>query len=299
MDPEPAERQKRRLPAWMSGVAVGDQARESENENGSNENSQKDKLVSQGCHPKSKTKSTHRAKISLLPGKESVDTRPWVLEKCGKSRRTKVLSEQDAGCDSSFNKSGSKRKKHGAGRTVRKPTSRKSGKAVSIASKSEGAEITSTSEGDEDLTMEDLMNIAEEYVQAGVEVQLQEQKSSSRACMLESQLPSTASSKSEPGDFHGTDKSSLDGKEPTYNSAEKSVFNPGKTGDPGQDMLDLYLGPLLRKPTLDDQMNGSLSEDMKFELELKKLSQNNIAEERIPLVKKKSSLKDKVAMLLD
>ena len=63
-------------------------------------------------------------------------------------------------------------------------------------------------------------------------------------------------------------------------------------------MLDLFLGPLLKKPF--EQENRSFIKDMEFAYEFERQSQNTVVGEEIePLMKKKSSLKDKVAMFLD
>lgn len=81
-------------------------------------------------------------------------------------------------------------------------------------------------------------------------------------------------------------------------ASEESAVIDRKTGDPAQDMLDLFLGPLLKKPF--EQENRSFIKDMEFAYEFERQSQNTVVGEEIePLMKKKSSLKDKVAMFLD
>lgn len=83
-------------------------------------------------------------------------------------------------------------------------------------------------------------------------------------------------------------------------AGEGTVVNPCSTGDPAQDMLDLLLGPLLKKPAWEENKIGLIKEDMTFAGDITKQRQNNIGTEVVvPLTKKKSSLKDKVAMFLD
>jgi hypothetical protein len=78
----------------------------------------------------------------------------------------------------------------------------------------------------------------------------------------------------------------------------------GKTGDPAQDMLDLFLGPLLKKPPpvkdstiepVEQVCNASFVETSE---RTAYIEQKTAVEERETLMKKKSSLKDKVAMFL-
>lgn len=81
-------------------------------------------------------------------------------------------------------------------------------------------------------------------------------------------------------------------------ASEETAIIDRRTGDPAQDMLDLFLGPLLKKPF--EQENRSFIKDMEFAYEFQRQSQNTVVGEEIePLMKKKSSLKDKVAMFLD
>jgi len=70
------------------------------------------------------------------------------------------------------------------------------------------------------------------------------------------------------------------------------------TGDPAQDMLDLFLGPLLKKPIRKEE-NVS-SKDIILPHKVKN-QQNDavISDKPVTLTKKKSSLRDAVAMLLD
>lgn len=83
-------------------------------------------------------------------------------------------------------------------------------------------------------------------------------------------------------------------------TSDKTVVNPSRTGDPTQDMLDLFLGPLLKKPLEEEKKVEVITDDMVFAHALRKQNQEIVlGDVPVPLTKKKSSLKDKVAMFLD
>lgn len=91
----------------------------------------------------------------------------------------------------------------------------------------------------------------------------------------------------------------------SYNSSDSLTYEGGvvstsRTGDPAQDMLNLFLGPLLKHPLEEEKNTKIMTEDMTFVPKYGKHSRNaSIGEEFVTSMKKKSSLKDKVAMLLD
>lgn len=70
------------------------------------------------------------------------------------------------------------------------------------------------------------------------------------------------------------------------------------TGDAAQDMLNLLLGPLLTKP-VEETTTVVNCDDMLLNRPVRYHSQYHIVEESAPPLKKKTSLKDKVAMFLD
>lgn len=79
--------------------------------------------------------------------------------------------------------------------------------------------------------------------------------------------------------------------------------NIPRTGDTVQDMLDLFIGPLLKKPLAIEQENGAINtESMNITNETDKQDRSRELwreEGTLILTKKKSSFKDKVAMFLD
>lgn len=68
--------------------------------------------------------------------------------------------------------------------------------------------------------------------------------------------------------------------------------------NPTQDMLDLFLGPLLKK-THEEKRVELVREEMSLVRDLNKKTRSNPSEDRPVMVKKKSSLKDKVSLFLD
>lgn len=82
---------------------------------------------------------------------------------------------------------------------------------------------------------------------------------------------------------------------------ENLATNTRRTGDAAQDMLDLFLGPLLKKPPNNEQEIGAgKTESMIITNEsIKQATSREMWREEATLTKKKSSLKDKVAMFLD
>ncbi|XVF85615.1 hypothetical protein PTKIN_Ptkin17bG0131000 [Pterospermum kingtungense] len=181
---------------------------------------------------------------------------------------------------------------------------RRKRKATSVRSRSsKDGKIESPVDDDVELTPEDLVSIAEEYVKADKETVMQEQ--SIREGEFARQLSTTASSKTESESF----LIALDGKrrsparETTYDSTqslkcEEHFTTTSRTGDPAQDMLNLFLGPLLKKTT-EEKRTEFIANDLTFANGLGKGIRNDVKEETAPLTKKKCTLRDKVAMLLD
>jgi hypothetical protein len=132
-------------------------------------------------------------------------------------------------------------------------------------------------------------------------------QTSGRECKLQRQLPTTASSKNDLEESFIV----LDGKHlsascetTSYGStmnlvSEESLISSSRTGDPAHDMLDLFLGPLLKKPVEKEMRSEFTTMDVDFTFELKKKTRNDFGDEMVPPMKKKSSLKDKVSLLLD
>ncbi|XP_062172753.1 uncharacterized protein LOC133878220 isoform X2 [Alnus glutinosa] len=238
----PDDRSRRRLPVWMLGVAAADETRNS------------DDVVERAV-----TKGPEKG----VPLQE-MDTSHFPV-KC-ETKRKRKSSNRDANCEGMITETVSGKKKYnGHGRKVEE----------SAASKRRKAKGSDFDDNDVELTIEDLMAIAEEYVKVEKNT---EQQASNRECGSERQVLMTASS--------------------SRNSSEEIAIIDRTTVDPAQDMLDLFLGPLLKKPVVEEKK--SFVKDIAFAYEFERQTQNNVVGEEIePLMKKKSSLKDKVAMFLD
>lgn len=99
-------------------------------------------------------------------------------------------------------------------------------------------------------------------------------------------------------------QSSLDFKTSVPHSTEisggeKVDIGARTTGDPAKDMLDLFLGPLLKK-SVENEQSKFVTTDVQFSCDLKSQNQrhNDNVGEVVTVMKKKSSLKDKVAIFL-
>lgn len=82
------------------------------------------------------------------------------------------------------------------------------------------------------------------------------------------------------------------------NKSEVTLSASRMTGDPAQDMLELFLGPLLKKPIRKEE--ASSINDIVIPCEIKTQQHDAVISNKpITMTKKKSSLRDAVAMLLD
>lgn len=202
-----------------------------------------------------------------------------------------------------------KRKRGGSGRTVQKSARGRRGKAESLGiESSEDIEVASSNEDDEDLTLEDLLSIAKEFVKDDED--MEEQQPSDGGRIAESEYAAISFCGNEPQGSLGAPETSR--RSPTHKetasclnpagglTSDKTLVNPSRTGDPTQDMLDLFLGPLLKKPLEEEKKAEVITDDMVFAHALRKQNQEIVlGDVPVPLTKKKSSLKDKVAMFLD
>ncbi|RZC57960.1 hypothetical protein C5167_005264, partial [Papaver somniferum] len=192
--------------------------------------------------------------------------------------------------------------------------------------------VTSLSEEDEELMVEDLMTIAEEYVKAdeGNKCQQSEAKdpeptqlpvsfdfyrndsrSSIEAIQTSKDFTVSMKERSTSTFSKNNRESSEDGgiiissmKERSTSTFNKNnressedggiISSQSRTGDSTQDMLDLFLGPLLRIPQTAEKKSESITEDFNLARESRKQKRSEVyGEEVVPLTKKKSSLKDK------
>ncbi|GAA0138243.1 hypothetical protein LIER_34905 [Lithospermum erythrorhizon] len=154
---------------------------------------------------------------------------------------------------------------------------------------------TSVSTSDEeDLTVEDLVSIAEEYVNKDMEAaqKLSLSNGVSNVGNLMSIRGENPKESEEIVENHTCETSIHDNTREEARpdgvlNENVTVIKPIMTGDPTQDMLDLFLGHLLKRPQ---------EEEKKMDISLAVPREEPVA---VPFTKKKSSLKDKVAMFFD
>lgn len=91
------------------------------------------------------------------------------------------------------------------------------------------------------------------------------------------------------------------GKERDNSGVQYSATDIKRTGDTAQDMLDLFLGPLLRKPPSKEREYGPVESERLLSIQNsdKQVRNSLLLNEEAPVMKKKTSLKDKVAMFLE
>lgn len=94
-------------------------------------------------------------------------------------------------------------------------------------------------------------------------------------------------------------KTSIPHESTAISGGEKVDRSVRTMGDPAKDMLDLFLGPLLKK-SVEIEQSKFLTTDVQFSCDLKSQNQrhNDNVGEVVSVMKKKSSLRDKVAIFL-
>ncbi|XP_060184548.1 uncharacterized protein LOC132614179 [Lycium barbarum] len=149
---------------------------------------------------------------------------------------------------------------------------------------------------DEDLTVEDLMSIAKEYVNESEQAASNKEKSGPMEDAISMSLGSLSDIEVDNQSLRReTNFDSISIQERTIDAPPPKVK---MSENPTQDMLDLFLGPLLKK-THEEKRVEQVREEMNFACDLNKNKQSDPSGDRPVVVKKKSSLKDKVALLLD
>ncbi|XP_009596702.1 uncharacterized protein [Nicotiana tomentosiformis] len=152
-------------------------------------------------------------------------------------------------------------------------------------------------DSDEDLTVEDLLSIAKEYVNENE----QAASGKERSCPIEDAISMSIGSLS----CTEVENQSLRREERNSDcisiqtTIEDAPPKLNMSENPTQDMLDVFLGPLLKKTHEEKRVELVREDMMSLAHNLNKKNQSDPSEGQPVLVKKKSSLKDKVALLLD
>ncbi|XP_076889231.1 uncharacterized protein LOC143539926 [Bidens hawaiensis] len=162
---------------------------------------------------------------------------------------------------------------------------------------------------DDDLTMDDVLSIAKEFVEKD-KSDTGQQKSAQVQCELRSESSYVRSPKMQEKDYYyhepveTTSKVTLrspkmqEEKDHYHEPIESTLADSVMTGDPAQDMLDLFLGPLLKKPIAKAETSSIKGVVVPHETK-KQQHPAVVSSKPVTFTKKKSSLRDAVAMLLD
>ncbi|XP_010250235.1 PREDICTED: uncharacterized protein LOC104592515 [Nelumbo nucifera] len=309
---------RRQLPLWMQGVVAADQVRKSRNEDEEKSTSELRSVTSQAPELKKKSTTKKLDNVVELCDKEHLKMESNFRRKCEKMERKRKLCQKDVVCESPNHRKGDLQNKRTKRSniivpTVQKPASQRKQRGNYEHGNSEDIGTPLPSEEDGELTMEDLMTIAKEHVKA--EKEMDHQQSAKMELKSENQLPATLLFRDKSEESlrvnQGSKKSFTHTaigstshltetrlKDEDGSASESVLDNPHRTGDATADMLDLFLGPLLKKPQDKERKLEFVMEDMPSSREFKSQSKV-VGEEAVLLTKKKSSLKDRVAMFLD
>ncbi|KAI3787318.1 hypothetical protein L1987_41701 [Smallanthus sonchifolius] len=305
--------EKRRLPSWMmvGASATNKVSKPLEADANGVITSDEVSVVTKSTKPKAKGVTRNHKKEDCLSSDKNV------LVKCETKRRKRGFVEKDVvECrDPDQEVDVEKRMR---GRVRRKaeesdPVRKKSEKSYEFDSSNDNRTLSCDEEGDDDLTMDDVLSIAKEgfffsYLHFYSDIisriifwylllqfvendksDTGQQKPSEVQCELRSKPPYAISPMHEETDSH---------HEPVETTSKVTLADSKMTGDPAQDMLDLFLGPLLKKSTV-KEATGSTN-DIIIPHEIKNQQHAAVYSNKpVTLTKKKSSLRDAVAMLLD
>ncbi|XP_019158306.1 PREDICTED: uncharacterized protein LOC109155030 [Ipomoea nil] len=262
---------------------------------------------------KSRQRQTGTKRTRARHNMKDLKEESCLLERCEttqRSRRKVSLEDNNCNYESDFEM----RKQSGVAKNIDEaepPLRRQKTKA-----KSSAFEITDKNEDlpqiedNEDFSVQDLMNTAEEYASDDEDLTVDDLLTLAKECVNEeckgdqnmlSPRESTAAIPLRDTDISAGPiilKGSISSKD---TSSSEALPKPNITGSPTQDMLNLFLGPLLKK-TQEEKDVEVVRDDIYFgyDRDLKSSNRNvDFKDLPGPLAKKKSSLKDKVAMLFD
>ncbi|KAI7746609.1 hypothetical protein M8C21_029413 [Ambrosia artemisiifolia] len=279
--------EKRRLPSWMvGGSTINNVSKPLDADASSVVTSDEVRVVTTSTKAKAKGATRNQKKEACLSRDESL------LVKCQTKRKKRrvVVKDMVDGHDSDREVNVEKRKRGRVKRKVEEPepSRKKIKKSYEIDSGSE-TEALSCDEEDDDLTMDDVLSIAKEFVENDKR-DTGQQKPSEVQSELRSKSPPYARSPmhEETGSHH----------EPVETTSKITLADSCMTGDPAQDMLDVFLGSLLKKPIPKDE--SSSTNEVTIPHEIKNQQHAAVVSNKpVNFTKKKSSLRDAVAMLLD
>ncbi|XP_074285172.1 uncharacterized protein LOC141610810 [Silene latifolia] len=275
---------RRQLPSWMLRQCTAAQPSNSEVKQQNSEVP----LLENKSHVLEKSETRTRDRESSHQEADQHDEEPYLL-KLGRTVKRKRTNKRVNDKGYNLPKSnleadkGSRRKRY-QGNSSGKKKKKKTG--VSMEGSYDGAVPS-----EDELTVEDLVSIAEEYLSADM--------------MEPENLRLNSKTRSEKDPTAQT----IDLKPHTHNalSTKSSLTDPlcsedsiiYDTGDPAQDMLNLLLGGFLKKSKEAEKKDDAITKNLILDYDVSRRSQYDTIGEVVPVVRKKASFKDKVAMLLD
>lgn len=159
----PNEGTRRRLPRWMVAPPANDQARESSCKDGNTDQINEGVVSPQRTNSKSLTKQPKRA--SSLQEKNLSKVGGFGLVECGRKRRKRRASEEEDGSDVSTHEIVEDKKERRRGRRkAQDSVFEKRRKTKSLVAEGVEEHATFASDDDVELTVEDLLSIAEEVI---------------------------------------------------------------------------------------------------------------------------------------
>ncbi|XP_052733391.1 uncharacterized protein LOC108339794 isoform X1 [Vigna angularis] len=226
------------------------------------------------------------------------DIAAYATENDPKSRPSRRKSNLRAKCDDgSFSKATQKKKK--SAKPIDRDQRSSTKKRKKLEDPSHGCDdiyqVQASSDDAVDLTVEDLLVIAEQCVNEYENKDRKEISSRQSESKWEFQVThetgTTLDSPCEKRNPFYTRKDVLSNS--ASQTGEVIDTSTSRIGDPAQDMLNLFLGPLLSK-TLEKEKSKHIVENAKITHEFTRQSQDELrGEERVPLMKKRYTLKDK------
>lgn len=216
-------------------------------------------------------------------------------------KRRRKLSEQDASSDGNATQKDKKKKDSSKVKSLKSSSKKSQIVEDPNCGNIDVNSVQGFNDDDIELTIEDLMAIAEEYVR-DYEKKKQKEASNSQ-CKSVKHFPTTGEYGNSLDSHCERKRSSTPEREGLYSSTSNKASElvptrTTQTGDPAQEMLELLLGPLPKKPHKEE--NKSIIESVEFTFESAGKSQDEFSgEDKVPLTKRKCSLKDKVGLFLD
>lgn len=285
--------EKRRLPSWMLGTSIANKVTSKkpidldENNDLTNEEVS---VVTESTKPKAKR----------VTRKNTNDEKSFLV-KCETKRKKKEFVEKDVAESRDLDQQEvvvEKRKRVRVSRIVeeRKPLRKDKEKDCELDSSYEDQDL-SCDEEDDDLTMEDVLSIAKEFVEND-KSNTSQQTTPEEHYESKTKSSYTSSFVTETSHFVPQEET-ISHHDSIENTRSKVTLSDSiMTDDPTQDMLDLFLGPLLKKP-ISKESSRSIKDTIIPQDVKNRQRDPVISNKPVITTKKKSSLRDAVALLLD